>query len=308
MCGRFDGEIATMTKYITLGLISLLLGLGQKVNASIFDGAGDNQTADHGYYYTITGGKFPTGTTPNGDNASGGTFRFVTDDPAWGYPTDAWQKDDWFSDNASIGLTLHNGGAIVYDNNGLEPGAASAADPDYYDYYGGSYPAGGHGAHVAYSMSNNFDWIYAGYFKLTAETIVTSLTGYFAFSGTSDPLTLGFDPDDPAVRFGMNIWSNVAGDLLPTNTGSFDGDVFDSDTAAGTFAWSDTGFNRVGSSSTQDIYRMTYSLSSPITLLPGEYWFSHDARLVPEPISILVWSLLATIGIIGSLRTLRATV
>jgi hypothetical protein len=178
---------------------------------------------------------------------------------------------------------MRNSGAIVYDNNGLEPDAASPADPTYYNVVTGNYPTGGHGAHVAYSMSNNFDWVYAGYFEIEASTIVTELTGYFVVStNPNDPLTAGFDPSHPTVNYRMNIWSNVTGDLLPTDTDSFDGDVFTSDTAAGAFAFSDTGFDRVGSSSTQDIYRLTYTLATPLTLDPGIYWYSHDA-VIPEP-------------------------
>jgi hypothetical protein len=254
--------------------------------ASIFNGGPDYQDDSHGYYYAVSGGLFPTGTTPNGDNASGGTFRFVTDEPAWGYPTDAWQKDDWYSDNAGIALTLRNAGSIVYDNNGLEPDAATAADPNYY-------LTPGHGAVVAYGMSNNFDWIYAGYFKLLTPTTITSLTAYFVYSGlATDPITAGFDPNDPAIAFNMNIWSNVAGDL-PKNTGSFNGDVFTSDASPGTFSWSDTGYDRAGTTSHQDIYRLTYDLGSPLTLDAGVYWFSSDAEITPEPTTLLIWGGLA---------------
>lgn len=87
-----------------------------------FNGAPYNQIDYYGYYYAITGGQFPTGTTPNGDNGSGGTFRFITDDPAWGYSTDVWHKDDWFPQNASLAVTLKNGGTTVYNNNGIEDG------------------------------------------------------------------------------------------------------------------------------------------------------------------------------------------
>jgi len=133
--------------------------------------------------------------------------------------------------------------------------------------------------------------IYAGYFKITAATTVDQLVGYFAYNtNTSDALTAGFDPANPNVGFRMNIWSNVSGDLLPTDTNSFDGDVFSSDNAAGTFGWSPTTFDRIGSSSTQDIYRLTYTLAEPITLQPGEYWFSHDA-VVPEPSTFAVLGL-----------------
>jgi hypothetical protein len=264
----------------------VFLGLTTAAHAAAFNGTSDNGRDDLGWYYTITGGQFPTGTTPNGDNGSGGTFRFVTDDAAaWGRDpaqTDVWQKDDWFPINAGIAVTLKNNSTIVYDNNGLEPGAATPADPNYYDY--NYYDTVGKGAHVAYSMSNNFDWIYSGYLKLTADTTVDTLVGYFARSATpGDGLTNGFDPDNPNIGFRMNVWSNVAGDLLPTNTGSFDGDVFSSDSTAGTFSWSDTGIDRIGSTSQQDIYRLTYTLANPVTLPAGEYWFSHDAVIVPEP-------------------------
>ena len=68
--------------------------------AADFDGQGDNQLDSLGYYYAMTGGKFPNGQTVNGDNASGGTFRYLLDDPAWGYPIQVWNKDDWFQENA----------------------------------------------------------------------------------------------------------------------------------------------------------------------------------------------------------------
>ena len=259
-----------------------------QVYAAPFNGLPDNQLDAQGYYYTVTGGQFPTGNIPNGDNASGGTFRFITDEPAWGQPIDAWQKDDWYPENAAIGLTMHNGGAIVYDNNGLEPGAATPADPAYYTYTP-AFPAVGQGAVTAYSMSNNYDWIYSGYFKLTAETTVTQMTGYFIYSGNVGDITAGFDPNNPIFAYHMNIFSNVAGDLLPTNSGSFAGDVFSSDLAAGTFGWSDTGLDRIGSASQQDIYRMAYTLNTPIILAPGEYWFSHDASIIPEPTTMALF-------------------
>ncbi|MGQ9925017.1 MAG: hypothetical protein ACUVSM_13975, partial [Armatimonadota bacterium] len=59
--------------------------------------------------------------------ASGGTVRFIFDDPDWqtSYPTlaiDVWHKDDWVQQNAGIALTIKNGSSILYDNNCIEDG------------------------------------------------------------------------------------------------------------------------------------------------------------------------------------------
>lgn len=257
--------------------VCVLVSLASIAYAAPFNGAGDFQLDAGGYYYAMTGGKFPTGTTPNGDNASGGTFRFLTDDPVWGYTIDTWRKDDWFPQNASLALTLKNGGAIVYDNNGIEDGTYG----DYYDATAqGLASTACPGLYRGYSMSNNYDWIYAGYFKIEQTTTIDTLIGYFDANA-------GFNPASPMWKYRMNIWSNVAGDLLPVNTGGFDGDVLCSDTVAGTFAWSDTGVDRVFGADyggiTDDILRMTFALDAPVTLDPGVYWFSHDATVaVPE--------------------------
>ena len=266
----------------------LLLAAPAALAYPAFNGQGDLQTGAYGYYYAVSGGLFPNGQTVNGDNASGGTFRFLTDEPAWSSPIDAWQKDDWHATNSGIALTLRNGSTTVYDNNGLDNGSF----PLGFYTYGPTFPTDGAGAVVAYSMPNVFDWIYAGYFQLTAATTITQLEGYFVYSGDpNDALTGPFDPNNPAFRYDMNIWSNVANDLLPADTGGFTGDVFSSLTTPGSFSWADTGYDRTGSSSTQNIYRLTYTLSAPLTLQAGTYWFSHDARVVPEPGSLALLGL-----------------
>jgi hypothetical protein len=273
--------------------VALLLLCGTAA-AAPFNGVSEYQADNLGYYYMITGGKFPTGNIPNGDNGSspnGGTFRFVTDDPVvWGRPiaqSGVWQKDDWFPENAGFAVTLKNGASIVYDNNGIEDNTYGS----YYDGTGGPSSATP-GLYRGYSMSNNYDWIYAGYFKLESETTITELIGYFDENS-------GFDRNSPLIDFRMNVWSNVANDLLPTDTSSFDGDVFSSDTTSGTFATSDTGVDRVfgddAGNAHDDIFRLTYTLDTPLVLPAGEYWFSHDANIVPEPSSFA----LIAFGLVG---------
>ena len=268
--------------------VGLLLAAPVALAYPAFNGQGDLQTGAYGYYYAVSGGLFPNGQTVNGDNASGGTIRFLTDEPAWGSSIDTWQKDDWFAGNSGIALTLRNGSTTVYDNNGLDNGSF----PMGFYTYGPTFPTEGAGVVVGYSMPNVFDWIYAGYFQLAAATTITQLEGYFVYSGDpNDALTGPFDPNNPLFRYDMNIWSNVANDLLPVDTGGFTGDVFSSLTTPGAFSWADTGYDRTGSSSQQNIYRLTYTLNAPLTLQAGTYWFSHDVRVVPEPASLALLGL-----------------
>jgi len=281
--------------FVTAVLCVALVGSVQA--GAAFNGTGDNQTDAYGYYYIVTGGQFPTGPTPNGDNASGGTFRFITDDPAWGYAIDTWHKDDWFPQNASFALTLKNGSSIVYNNNGIEDGTYG----NYYNATAQGLPSGSTpGLYRGYSMSNNWDWIYAGYFKIEQSTTVDQIIGYFDENA-------GFDRNSPNIRYRMNIWSNVNGDLLPVNTGSFTGDVFSSDNVSGLFTWGDTGVDRVfgtdSGSMTDDIFFLKYTLDSPMTLEPGIYWFSHDATIIPAPGAMLLGSL--GLGLVSWLRKRR---
>lgn len=268
-----------------------------------------NGAADYGlgsYYYTIQGGKALPGTTRNGDNGSGGVYRFLTDEPTYGYPTDSWQKDDWFAPgqagpygNHGLAMTFFNGGSIVFDNNGIEdgtiPGGTSAGG--YYNNQGGGADSAWAGLYRGYSMHNNWDWVYASYFKLESETTITKMVGYF------DGNPALFDPSASYLSYMMNIWSETAG-LLPTNTGSFRGDVFSSDRSAGeagAFSWSDTGVDRVfADGTTRDIYRLEFTLNSALVLGPGDYYFSHSAGIIPAPEA----AMLAGIGL-TALHVLR---
>jgi hypothetical protein len=298
-----------MTARVVLAAVLLSLSVGISAVAEGIDGQPDNERDDLGYYYIMTGGKFPTGAPPDGNNGSGGTFRFLLDDPGWGgYPLGQWNKDDWFPENASFALTLKNGGSIVYDNNGLEDGS-----------YGGFYDYTDHlpednwatpGLYRGYAMSNNWDWIYAGYFKLEEETAFDTIIGYWDDA-------YGFDPDSPEIAYDMNMWSayqdNPTGnpDSWMPVVNDFTGDVFSSKASSGTFTWSYTGVDRVfpawSGYPDDPIWRLTYTLDQPMTLPAGVYFFGHDAEIVepstvPEPAALA----LVAMGALGLLLKGRA--
>lgn len=291
---------STLTRIIATAAVFLFAA--PVFAGEILNGVEENGTDAYGYYYIMTGGKFPTGTIPNGDNGSGGTFRFLVDTPAWGgYALDVWNKDDWFPQNASFAVTLKNAGTIVYDNNGLEDGS-------YGDYYDASALATSTkpGLYRGYSMSNNWDWIYAGYFKLEQATTIDQIIGYYDENS-------GFDSNSPEIRFDMNIWSSVedtshVNSYLPA-VASFTGDVFAARNDPGTFSWSDTGVDRIFGADYgymhDDILRLTYTLDTPLTLQPGVYFFSHDAEIAAVPLPSAAWAGLVLLGGLGFLRRRR---
>ncbi len=63
-----------MKRFATGCLAIASLAICTIAHASVFNGAGDYQTDEHGYYYAVVGGLFPTGPDPNG---ASGTFRRI---------------------------------------------------------------------------------------------------------------------------------------------------------------------------------------------------------------------------------------
>ncbi len=275
-----------MKKLITIYMIVGIL-LSTSITAqAIMDGQVDYSTDSLGLYYQITGGIFTNGQTYNGDNASGGVLRYIHDDPddtTYANAFQQWARDDWFEETAGLALTMKNNDTIVYNNNGIEDGTHGGFYDDTQTSVAGLY--------MSYAMSNNYDWIYSGYFKLEEATAVDTLIGYFDGTGYYG----NFDPDNPLIGYRMNVWNCVMDGVYPMpSNNTFTGDVFSSDNMAGTFAWSDTGVARHysgwGDGVTDPIYRLEYTLDTPLILPAGEYFFSHDAT-IPEPATLALLGL-----------------
>lgn len=267
----------------TTGLLALLMAGS---NHYPFNGSADNPTDEDGYYYALTGGKFPTGDIPNGDNASGGTFRFILDDSSWGgYPLNVWNKDDWFPENAGLALTLMKGNSIRYDNNGIIDGSHGG----FYDYTDvpetSDWTRHVPGLYRGYVMPNNWDWIYATYFRIVEETEFDTIIGFF-------DETSGFDRNAANVDYRFQIWSSVQtgpNTYMPA-VASFSGDVFDSDNIEGIFEVKYSGIDRVFPSwydFKDPIYQNSFKLKKHFTLQPGVYFFSHQAVLV-TPVKLTI--------------------
>jgi uncharacterized protein (TIGR03437 family) len=237
-----------------------------------------------GFYYSLLGGKAVAGQTQNGVSGSTSDLAFQqSDEVTWGtLGYNAWTDDTGLGSQYSVvsglAMTLFNGTTIVYDNNGIESGTEGT----FYNNTGGGADTLKPGLSDLYSMSNYFPLVFSGYFVLAQSTTITQVNAYFDALGST---TLPFNPANPYVKYRMNIWSNTSG-VLPDETGNFTGNIFSSDTTAGTFSYSATNVNMVSSISTnapKPIYRLSYVLATPLTLPAGQYWFSHDASVRASP-------------------------
>ncbi len=242
----------------------------------------------NGFYYEILANSSPVQLSLNG--ISGFSSALATRQNVldfWG-PNgfNAWTKEtglpDLFEPIRGVAISLQSNGSIVYANNGIERG-----DGSFYNNKGGGDDRLAPGLLTTYSMSNHFDFVAGGFFRLGQATTFDAIMGYFDGNGDKN---LPFDPASPFIKYRMNIFSNVPSSLnSPRETGSFRGDVWSSDTASGTWSWSYTGVDRIFNTTPtlvsdptrrdDPIFRLVYKLDKPVTLPAGDYWFNHDATV-----------------------------
>ncbi len=234
----------------------------------------------NGFYWVLSGGKFPPGHFRNGVGGSTSALVFLHDDPElWGSAgyrvwTTNTRLGPRFAASSGLALTLMSGGTIVYDNNGIEDGSHGG----YYDNSAGAVPDDDKpGLYLWFSMSGNYRAIYATWFRLATAVTVDKIIGYFDGDGNPE---LPFDRENMYNRYRMNIWSsNFVG--LPA-VSSFTGNIFSTDSTPGTFTMSPTAVDRTLANGARDrIWRLVFTPDRPLVLGPGEYWFSHDVA-VPE--------------------------
>lgn len=276
-----------------------------------WNGHADTETDFYGYYYCISAGALGADYPPSppdsiqgrrpvaqiGDDIFGPTFHVWTNAGTPGV--------DYI---AGLALTMYDtANNRVYDNNGLDTAGTQAV----IDFYAGGKP----GQVISYSMCNNFDWVTAGYFHLDEDIEVKQIVGYFDEYGITQygsDIYPDFSQDSPRVAYRMNIYS-AAYRQVGTETvtrlwpavDSFYGDVWSSDPhGTGSFAWSDTGYVRIDEyNNSHSIYRLVFTLNEAITLHAGDYFFEHDAYILPEPTTLALVGLgLAGLGVLKRRR------
>ena len=239
----------------------------------------------NGFYYQILANSPPAPIGLNG--ISGASSAIATRHNAlnyWGANgflnwTKATGLPSVFEPIRGIAMTLQSNGATVFANQRIEAG-----DGAFSNNANGVADGNAPGLLTVFSMSNLYNFVGGGFFRLSQPVTFDTIMGYFDGNGDRD---LPLDPSSPYIQYRMNIWSNVAASNTPVENGTFRGNVWSSDLSTGTWAWSNTGVSRVfrdtptlsGDLTRRDdpIFRMVYTLNTPFTLPAGDYWFSHDA-------------------------------
>jgi hypothetical protein len=297
---------------VTVLVAVLALLLCSSAFADVFDsytfnwnGHADNETDYYGYYYCVSAGALGSDYPP----ANGFPVVQIGDDPN-GPTIHQWTNAgtpgvDYI---AGLALTMYDAsGTKVYDNNGLD----TPGNPTVTSFYASGKP----GQVISYSMVNNFDWVTAGYFHLDEDTEVKKIVGYFDEYGITQlgpDVYPDFQQDSVRIGYRMDIYSAALRQLPGDGTtrlwpavDSFYGDVFSSDPpGTGSFAWSDTGYNRIDEyNNVHDIYRLVFTLDKAITLRAGDYYYEHDAYILPEPTTLVLVGLgLCGLGVLKRRR------
>ena len=215
------------------------------------------------------GGKAVTGQTVNGVDAL--AYR-QSDQVAWG----AAGFNQWIHPASSMidstvsgeAVTFKNGGTTVYDNNGIDAGTAG----NFYNNAGGGADSTKPGLTNLYSMSNYFPLVMSTYMKLSSPVTVTEMIGYFDGNGSRGTTVRS---DESVYQIPDEHLVECRRTSRPT-PGTYAGDVFSTDTTAGTFTVSNTGMTRVSSTAgaaPDPIWLLSFKPSSPMTIPAGEYWF-----------------------------------
>ena len=241
----------------------------------------------NGFYYQMLASSSPTPMGLNGLPGSSSVLATRHDDLAyWGANGFRnWSKNtglpSQFEPIRGVAITLRNGDATVFSNHGIEQNNGA-----FYNNARGVPDGEKAGLLTIFSMSNLYNFVGGGFFRISQPVTFDTVMGYYDGNGDRD---LPLDTSSSYIRYRMNIWSNVSGNA-PSETGNFVGDVMSSDSTPGTWSWSYTGVDRIfrdtrtlnSDPARRDdpISRMVYKLNQPITLPAGDYWFSHDA-IVP---------------------------
>lgn len=255
-----------------LSLLFAGLAVAGTAFGQAFNGTSENYLPT--FFYAATADQFVNGATLDGDT---GALYYTHDDaPFWngfsGAPggPNVWTKEVGFGSGVSgLAFDLSIGGTTVFSNNSIAEG-----DPN------GNYLNGGANARGAYSMENNFDFVYAGYFALEQDTRFDSLSMFYY---TGDPFNTGIGWD-PSFLTGWtwSIWS-VDQNGGPVNTGGFTGDVLSSDLLNAQIMLGDFS---VSQSATNGINALNFDFipGASAQLGAGEYYLTFSPRVAAPPV------------------------
>jgi hypothetical protein len=239
---------------------------------------------DDTWYQAFLGKRTYAGATQQGQ------VWLISDDPAYGPPQQTWFSDSLNGGCQGLGFTLKKSGVVVFDNTGL----AAGIDSDYQELV-----LGVGNANQYYSMANNYDSIVASGVSFDSNVEFDSITAYYGIDSYLPNSANSF----PIYK--MDVWKAIGGTGNPVNTNSFNGNFLSADSFATPldFNVSYTTFDRTfgpgGTGGSDEIWQVTYTLPSAMTLAAGQTYYFASSAAVPEPGSL---ALCGGIGLLGLVR------